>query len=55
MNSPCYNCTDKEITCHDYCPEYMIYKKKMSDIKKVRDQSTISRSIFIESTLRKMS
>ena len=36
LNSPCKDCPDRSMTCHDTCPEYLEYKKVRENISKQR-------------------
>lgn len=36
LNSPCKDCLDRSMTCHDTCPEYLEYKKVRENISKQR-------------------
>lgn len=31
MNNPCKGCTRREIGCHSYCEDYLIWKEKWDE------------------------
>lgn len=37
MKSPCKNCTNRHLTCHSVCPEYLKYREELERIKKKID------------------
>lgn len=30
-NNMCHNCTKRDVYCHDYCEEYLEWKKKLNE------------------------
>ena len=36
MNSPCYNCDEKYIGCHDSCEKYREYKSNIDEINQAK-------------------
>lgn len=40
MNSPCQNCPERRLVCHDRCPAYMAYHEERIVIQQKRREAS---------------
>lgn len=52
MNSPCQNCPERRLVCHDRCPAYMEYHERGLQIKEQMRKDRSVTSYVIEQTMR---
>lgn len=52
LNSPCLNCTERVLMCHNTCEKYKQFKQNKEDIRTARAEFLSERSIVVESANR---
>lgn len=52
MNSPCQNCTERRLVCHDYCPAYLEYHEEQVRAREALQKDRFITSYLIEQSIR---
>lgn len=53
ITSPCMNCEDRKIACHDNCDRYAEYRKKISEIRNAEFADMVTRRMRPTATQKK--
>ena len=53
MTSPCQDCAERRLVCHDYCPAYLAYNAECVAARKQNMYESIFRSYVIERRVRR--
>lgn len=54
MMSPCKDCENRTIDCHDNCAKYLEYRKALDEQNKIRYEAKEKERIIDEYTFRKV-
>lgn len=52
MISPCQNCPERRLVCHDYCPAYLEYHEERVKAREVLRKERYASRYLIEQSLR---
>lgn len=52
MNSPCQNCPERRLVCHDYCPAYLEYHEERIKVREALRKERYAASYLIEQSVR---
>lgn len=51
-NSPCKNCSDRVVGCHDTCDKYKQFKQEVTQYREAKEKQRIGETLDINRSIR---